>query len=112
MMRCGFSTTAELDLEETGDYIARDNPKRAISFIAELKERCFLIVHAPYGSPLREDLGAGVRMVSFGRYLIFYTVHEDADEVRVERILHAARDIDQSFFTSRQPPEAPGRREH
>jgi toxin ParE1/3/4 len=66
MMRCGFSTTAELDLEEIGDYIARDNPKRAISFIAELKERCFLIVHAPHGSPLREDLGAGVRMVSFG----------------------------------------------
>ena len=97
-MHCGFSPSAELDLEEIGDYIARDNPRRAVSFITELKARCLLIVHAPYGSPLWEELGAGIRMAPFGRYLIFYTVHEDADEVRVERILHAARDIDQSFF--------------
>ena len=31
-------------------------------------------------------------------YLIFYTVHKTDDEVRVERILHSARDIDQWFF--------------
>ena len=97
-MRCLFSPLAELDLEEIGDYIARDNPRRALSFIEEIRARCFLILHTPQGSPLREDLGAGVRVAPFGRYLIFYTVHEDADEVRIERILHSARDIGQGFF--------------
>ena len=97
-MRCLFSPLAEFDLEEIGDYIARDNPRRAISFIDEIRARCFLILHTPQGSPLREELGEGVRIAPFGRYLIFYTVHEDADEVRIERILHSSRDIDQSIF--------------
>ena len=34
---------AELDLEEIGDYIVRDNPRRAISFIGEIRDRCFLL---------------------------------------------------------------------
>ena len=97
-MRCRFSPLAEFDLEDIGDYIARDNPWRAISFIEEICARCFLILQTPQGSPLREDLGAGVRVAPFGRYLIFHTVHEDADEVRIERILHSARDMDQGFF--------------
>ena len=42
-MRCRFSPLAELDLEEIGDYIARDNPPRALSFIEEIRARCFLI---------------------------------------------------------------------
>ena len=82
-MRCRFSPLAELDLEEIGDYIARDNRRRALSFIEEIRARCLLILHTPQGSPLREDLGVGVRVAPFGRYLIFHTVHEDADEVRI-----------------------------
>jgi toxin ParE1/3/4 len=97
-MRCRFSPLAEFDLEEIGDYIARDNPRRALSFIEEIRARCLLILQTPYGSPLREELGEGVHIVTFGRYLIFYTVHEDADDVRIERVLHSAREIDQSFF--------------
>ena len=97
-MRCRLSPLAEFDLEEIGDYIARDNPRRALSFIEEIRTRCLLILQTPHGSPLRKELGEGVHIVPFGRYLIFYTVHEDADEVRIERVLHSAREIDQSFF--------------
>ncbi len=97
-MQCRFSPLAELDLEEIGDYIARDNPRRAVSFIKEIRTRCLLIPQTPNGSPLRESLGMGVRVVSFGHYLIYYTVQENAGEVRIERILHASRDIDHSFF--------------
>jgi toxin ParE1/3/4 len=32
-MQCVFSPLAEFDLEEIGDYIARDNSSRAVSFI-------------------------------------------------------------------------------
>ena len=97
-MRCRLSLLAEFDLEEIGDYIARDNPRRALSFIEEIRARCSLILQTPHGSPLREELGEGVHIVPFGRYLIFYTVHEDSDEVRIERVLHSAREIDQNFF--------------
>ncbi len=43
-MQCVFSPLAELDLEEIGDYIARDNPSRAVSFIREIREQCAKIV--------------------------------------------------------------------
>jgi toxin ParE1/3/4 len=39
-MQCLFSILAELDLEEIGDDIARDNPEQAVSFIGEIRERC------------------------------------------------------------------------
>ena len=90
-MQCVFSPLAELDLEEIGDYIARDNPPRAVSFVREIREQCARITASPLGAPLRPELGEGIRMEPFGHYLIFYRV--GAEEIRVERIIHGARNI-------------------
>lgn len=35
-MRLHFTPQAEIDLEEIGDYIALDNPARAVTFIQEV----------------------------------------------------------------------------
>jgi toxin ParE1/3/4 len=86
---------AEADLEAIGDYIANDNPRRALSFVRDLRERCRAIVQHPQAAPLRPKLGRGVRMVVFGDYLIFYRHRKRM--VIIERILHGARDI-QSLF--------------
>jgi toxin ParE1/3/4 len=93
-MQCFFSPLAEIDLEEIGDFIARDNPARAVSFIQEIKEKCQKITEAPEAFPLRLDIMNGLRMVSFRSYLIFYTIGES---IRVERILHGARDYPTLF---------------
>ena len=89
MRRLLLSPRAEADLEAIGDYIARDNPKRAVSFVTELHLRCQRIADAPASFPLREELGAGVRMAVHGRYLIFF--REEPEAVRIERVLHGAR---------------------
>jgi len=94
-MQCVFSILADLDLEEIADYIARDNPRRALSFVGEIRERCQQIVTYPEAAPLRPQLGEGIRMVPFGRYLIFYTVHPNM--VRIERILPGARNLTDFF---------------
>lgn len=94
-MDCLFSPLAELDLEEIGDYIARDNPVRAVSFVREMRERCAKLARMPLASPLRPELGESFRMVVFGNYLIFYKV--ESDSVRIERILHGARNIPDLF---------------
>jgi plasmid stabilization system protein ParE len=39
-MRAHFTPQAEIDLEEVGDYIALDNPRRAVSFIREIRQHC------------------------------------------------------------------------
>jgi toxin ParE1/3/4 len=94
-MRCVFSGLATADLEEIGDYIARDNPNRAISFIREIRERCEKIASFPDAAQLHPEYGEGVRMIPVGRYLIFYTVR--SDQVRIERILSGWRNLGDVF---------------
>ena len=95
-MRCVFSTFAEADLEEIADYIARDKPRCALSFIGEIRERCQSLVAFPEAAPLREEFGAGLRVAPVGRYLIFYTVHPYI--VRIERILSGFRLLSSDDF--------------
>ena len=45
-MRAYLTPQAEIDLEEIGDYIALDNPKRAVSFIREIRQHCEKITDA------------------------------------------------------------------
>jgi len=89
--RCVFSRLAEDDLEAIGDYIAHDNPRRALSFVHDMRDRCRAIVQNPKAAPLRPELGRGVRMVVFRDYLIFY--RHSQGQVIIERVLHGARDI-------------------
>lgn len=51
-----FSRRAVRDLEDIGDYIAQANPRRAHSFVAELRQQCEKIAHAPLSYPAREDI--------------------------------------------------------
>ncbi len=90
-MHLVFSPDAAADLEEIGDFIARDNPVRAVSFVQELRDHCMRFRRQPGLGTLRPDLAEGLRMVPHGRYLIFYRELEGV--LRVERILHSARDI-------------------
>ncbi len=90
-MKLVLSPRAAEDLEEIGDYIARDNPERALSFVAEIEARCRKLLAAPEAFPGRDDLLSGARMATYGRYLIFFRVLDDT--VRVERVIHGAREL-------------------
>ena len=69
-----FSPKAEGDLEEIGDYIARDSPTRAVSFVDELRETCFRIGRSPEAFQLQPEIGASIRRAVHRRYSIFYTI--------------------------------------
>ncbi len=94
-MRTFLSRLAERDLEEIADYIARDDPRRALSFLDELRAHCARIGEAPLAFPVRAELGAGVRSSLHGRYVIFFRAGKD--RVLVLRVLHAARDLPNQF---------------
>ena len=96
MKPVGFSPKAESDLEEIGDFIARDNPRRAVSFIDELIELCDLIGRSPDAFERQPSLGPDIRRAVHGRYSIFYSVHPH--EVRIERVLHGARRVMHDTF--------------
>ncbi len=92
-MRALFSPLASQDLEEIGDYIAQDNPSRALTFIQELREQCKKICNAPLGYRARPELGDGIRSCPFGNYMILYRPEES--DVLIIRVLHGAMDLPQ-----------------
>jgi toxin ParE1/3/4 len=65
-MRVWFTPMAERDLESIGDYIASDNPRRAITFVRELQQQCHRIALNPSGYRMRPELGQGVRSCAHG----------------------------------------------
>ena len=51
-MKVEFTLAAEADLEQIGDYIARDNPARALSFVRELARSCLELAEMPEAWPV------------------------------------------------------------
>lgn len=90
-----FAPAAVRDLDEISTFIAAENPMAARRMLAALRTRCALIVEAPRGGRQRPELWPGLRSLPFRRYVIFYTT--DEDRVRIERVLHGARDIEAEF---------------
>jgi toxin ParE1/3/4 len=90
-MRAHFTPQAESDLEEIGDYIALDNPRRAVTFIREMRLRCEKIADGPHHYVVRPDLGDTIRICAHGNYLI---VFEQSDGgALILRVLHGARSL-------------------
>ncbi|WP_109366661.1 type II toxin-antitoxin system RelE/ParE family toxin [Ochrobactrum soli] len=79
-----FTREAEGDLEQIADYIAQDNPRRALSFLQELRNTCEKLADNPLAFPLVPRYESQrIRRHVYGNYLIFYR----ADETRIV-ILH------------------------
>jgi toxin ParE1/3/4 len=88
-----FTSEAEGDLEE----IAEHNPRRALSFIRELRSRCEDLISHPNSFalvPRYED--HGIRRRVHGNYLIFYRV--EPAKVVIIHILHGATDYGVFLF--------------
>jgi plasmid stabilization system protein ParE len=92
---------AEADLEAIGDRITIDNPKRAVTFVNELYDKCMRLANMPFAFALAPRYAEqGVRYRVHGKYQIFYVIV--GDRVEVLRILHSARDISAILFPGDQ----------
>jgi toxin ParE1/3/4 len=94
-MELFVSPAAEADLEEIGDYIAQDNPSRAVTFIDEVRSRFDAISRMPLAYAERPEIDPGVRACVHGNYVIFFYVTDSA--VEIARVLHGARNIARLF---------------
>ncbi len=96
-MNVEITAAAEADLEEIADYIARDNPVRAASFVRELFQLCLDIAEMPRAWPVVPRYRHhGIRRRVHGRYLIFYRV--DAGRITILHILNGAMDVEAILF--------------
>lgn len=90
-MRVEFSSFVEGDLDAIADYIAHDNPTRAVSFIQEIGAQILAVGQNPLLYQLRAEIGEGARMAIVGRYVILFRVVSES--VRIERIVYGGRDL-------------------
>jgi toxin ParE1/3/4 len=91
MNQCIYSPAARLDLLEIFDYIARDRPTAAQRLIERLEETCQWLAFEREMGERADRIRPGSRMFTVGSYVIFYEVV--ADDIRVLRIVHGARDF-------------------
>jgi toxin ParE1/3/4 len=88
-MKVRLTQEARAELRSIGDYIARDNPTRARSFVRELLASCASLADMPLAFPLIPRYeGRGVRRRVHGNYLLLYRV--EAGQVVVLHVLHGA----------------------
>lgn len=103
MTRLVYTPQSKKDLNDIGLYIAQDNPRRAMSFVRELREQCRKITQAPKAYRPRPELGKGLRSCACGNYIVFF--FEEPGIVRIIRVLHGAMDIEAQFTEKNSAPD-------
>ena len=96
-MKVVITAEAEADLEAIGDYIARNNPARTLSYARELDQLCLDIADMPQAWPVVPRYEHhGIRRRVHGRYLIFYRIR--ANRITILHILNGAMDVEAILF--------------
>ena len=90
-MRVRITPSAEADLVSIGEWISRDNPARAITFLDELRRVCGRLADDALAYPVVDRYArAGIRRRSYKRYIVLY--RSDAEVVEILHVVHGARD--------------------
>jgi toxin ParE1/3/4 len=92
------SHKARFDLLEIWDYIAADNPAAADRQIDKIETFFDLLADFPKIGRERNDIVAGARGFTKGRYLILYRLEEARQIVQIVRVIDGMRDL-QSLFS-------------
>lgn len=95
MRQLELSRYIESDLDDIADYIAQDNPHRAITFIRDIRAKFLDIQRNPLIYQLRPDIGEDARLAIIGNYAILFRLMGEA--IRIERIVYGGRDLQGIF---------------
>ena len=82
---------AQGDLSEIYDYIAADNPERAITFINELEKQILSLKKLPERNPMIQEnfyFNTNYRHLVYKKYRIIYRIFKN--DVFILRIFHGA----------------------
>ena len=90
-MQLELSRFIEGDLDDIADFIAQDNPGRAVTFIQDIRKKFRDIQNNPLIYQLRPDIGEEARMATVGNYAILFRVIGEV--VRIERVTYGGRDL-------------------
>jgi toxin ParE1/3/4 len=89
------SPEAEEDLESIAAYIAQKDPRRAINFVAKIKQKISLLSEVPGLGRPRRDIAPNMRSIAVPPYVVFY--RRSRVEVSIVRVVHGRRDLRNVF---------------
>jgi toxin ParE1/3/4 len=96
--RLVFLAAAKEDLDQIYDWIAdRADPQTAIDYVGRIEEACGTLLSFPRRGSPRDDLGPGVRTISFERQAMIAYIIENR-VVRIVRSLRKGQDPNRAFF--------------
>ena len=90
-----YARDVEGDLDGLAEYIAADNPRRAVSFLREVYAEIERIGKGPLLYQVRADIGLDARLAVVGRDVILFRFAEDV--VYIERVVHGGRELPRLF---------------
>jgi toxin ParE1/3/4 len=96
MKRLLSSKIAVNDLQGILDFIAKDDPVAARSFIDAVIATCHRLAQHPEMGMLREDVAPTLRVFWHQGYGVYY--HNLDSELMIERVLHPSLDIRRQSF--------------
>ncbi len=91
MPKLAFAPSAQQDLTDIFDYIARDKPIAAAKWIDSIEKKFELIASTPEFGKNRPEHGVDIRSSVVGRYVIFYRAVDDG--IEVVRVIPGDRDV-------------------
>lgn len=97
-MQLELSPFVESDLDDIADSIAKDNPRRAVTFLLDIRAKFRDIRQNPLLYQLRPDIGDEARLAVVSSYAILF--HVVGDVVRIERVAYGGRDLAGMFSPS------------
>jgi toxin ParE1/3/4 len=97
MLEIQYTEKAILDLDNIWYYIGvvRSSPTNAQPFLLKLKETIELLADFPLMGKERKELRLGLRTITHGNYIIFYSVTEEF--VLIERVLEGHQNFEDLF---------------
>jgi toxin ParE1/3/4 len=91
MTRVTYSARARRELIKIIETIAVDNPRIANAFASQLEHHCSLLANHPEMGRARPEIGAEVRSLVRGNYLVFYRWKRERDQVVILCVRHGSR---------------------
>lgn len=93
MAQSELTPEAQLYLIEIWSYIAQYNEEAANNLIDKIYQKSQVLADSPYIGVARPELALELRSFVVEKYVLFY--QPISDGVKIVRVLHGARDIEQ-----------------
>jgi toxin ParE1/3/4 len=94
-MRIVWTEPASRDLEEIGDYIAKDNPAAARRVIRAVEAAVRRLARFPHSGRIGHRAGTRELVVPRTPYIVPYRIH--SGKVEILAVFHGARDWTNTF---------------